>query len=69
MNEIILRCCSPFNPETCSNLICSAISVWIEKTVQKWENVQNHCENQGIDFWYEWNNDYMLLPIQRWNMF
>ena len=40
--KILIRCCSPFNAETCSNLIYSAISLWIEETVQKWKSVQNH---------------------------
>ena len=42
MNEILIRCCYSFNAETCSKLVCSAISLWIEETVQKWKIVQNH---------------------------
>ena len=44
MNEIMIRCCSPFNAETYSVLICSATALWIEETVQKCWRVQNHVK-------------------------
>ena len=42
--EMRIRCCSKFNAETSSNLICSAISFWIEPTGQQLKRVKNHVK-------------------------
>ena len=49
-DELRTWCCSQFNAETSSNLVCSAISLWIEETVQKWKNVQNHVKVKELPF-------------------
>ena len=48
MNEIMTRCWSPFNAEAQYNLICSAISLWIEETVQTLQSVQNHVKMKEL---------------------